>query len=186
MSPRCPTPETLARPACDHWTPPGTAGYGRPMHDDTTTDPAVPLAMDLFNQTWDLLDRSDRSPDDDLAMLGRALGSWTLWRRVDDPRRHAISDWQVSRVFAELGDAGWAQRYAAAGLTRCRDHGLGPFLEAYALESEARAAHVAEDTLRRDAAVAASREIAARIEDPDERQLVLDDLDDLRSRRPPG
>lgn len=147
------------------------------------TDAAVAFAKTLFNRAWDRLERTDRSPEDDRAMLADALGSWALWREVNDPRRHAVSDWQVSRVFAVLGDPVWAGRYAAAGLERCETHRLGPFLEGYAWEAEARAAHLAGDPARRDAAIAAARAAADRVEDPDERQLIIDDLAELEDRR---
>ena len=140
---------------------------------------SITLAKQLFNEAWELLDRTDRSPADDRLMLANALGSAALWRRVDDPKRHAISDWQVSRVFAVLGDAGWAARFAASGLDLCRRHELGPFLEGYAWESEARAARVAGDPARQDEAVAAARRAAARVTDPAERELLEDDLSEL-------
>jgi hypothetical protein len=144
-----------------------------------TDPPSTALAKQLFNETWDLLDRSDRSPAEDLLMLADALGSAALWRRVDDPRRHAISDWQISRVFAVLGDADWATRFARSGLDLCRTHDLGAFLEGYAWESEARAAHLAGDTVRRDEAIAAAHAAAARIADATERGLLESDLAEL-------
>lgn len=147
--------------------------------DPSSAEARAAIARELFNQAWDLLERTDRSPEDDLAMLGRALGSWALWRRVGEPRNHAVGDWQVSRVFAVLGDPAWAMRYAESGLEICRSRGLGPYLEACAWESVARAAGLAGDTGRRDQAVAAAREAADRVEDPDDRLLVLDDLETI-------
>jgi len=149
------------------------------MSDDTVAH--ISLAKELFNLTWDLLDRTDRSPEDDLKMLGSALASWELWRRAGEPRNHAISDWQVSRVFALLGDAVWAARYAEQGLDLCRTHDLGPFLVAYAWESVARAASLAGDAERCAGAMSASRTAADLIDDGDDRQLILDDLAELTS-----
>lgn len=146
---------------------------------EETTEQLTKLAKELFNQTWDLLDRTDRTPADDLTMVGYALASWALWRRVGAPKNHAISDWQVARVFALLGDAGWSARYAAAGLATCRDRDLGPFLLGYAWESVARAASLAGDAEQVSEAIAASRAAADLVDDPDDRQLILDDLDEL-------
>jgi len=139
----------------------------------------IQLAKELFNRTWDLLDRTDRSPDDDLRMLGSALASWELWRRVGDRRNHAVSDWQVSRVFAMLGEPEWSARFAEQGLGLCRDHDLGPFLLAYAWESVARAARLADDAQRTAEAIEASRAAADLVDDGDDRQLILDDLAEL-------
>ena len=149
------------------------------MSDDAAIH--IPLAKELFNLTWDFLDRTDRTPADDLKMLGAALASWELWRRAGDSRNHAISDWQVSRVFSTLGDGAWALRYAEQGLELCRTHDLGPFLTAYAWESVARAAGLAGDSERCAEALAASRATADLIDDGDDRQLILDDLAEMAS-----
>ena len=146
---------------------------------DDTPDLYARMAKELFNQTWDLLDRTNRTPEEDLRMLGSALGSWAMWRRAGEPKNHAISDWQVSRVFAVLEEPGWAHRYAVAGLDLCREHNLGPFLQGYAWESVARAAHLSGDHESAAEAVAAARVAADLVEDPDDRQLMIDDLEDL-------
>jgi len=43
------------------------------------------FAIDLFNRSWDLLEQTDRSPDDDAEMLAAAFGS-----SPEDPQAHGI------------------------------------------------------------------------------------------------
>jgi hypothetical protein len=136
------------------------------------------LAKELFNRTWDLLDR-DRTPEGDAELLGTALASWYHWRRAGDAENHAISDWQVARVLAVLGDGRRSASYAETSLALCRDHDLGPFLTGYAYEGLARAAWVAGDLQERDRMVIAAREAASEIPDGDDRQMLLDDLDEI-------
>ena len=52
--------------------------------DPTYTDRAWQrkAAADLFNQTWELIDKPDRTPDDDLEMIHLAHASRALWKKV--------------------------------------------------------------------------------------------------------
>lgn len=134
------------------------------------------LAVDLFNATWDYLDNTDRSPADDLEMLGAALGSWFHWRRAGTPRNFAISDWQVSRVFAVLGDGAMARRFGQSNLDLCDEHDLDPFVRAYAYEALARAAAISGVGDDRNRYAALAEQTAADIEKSGDRQAVLDDL----------
>ncbi len=137
------------------------------------------LATDLFNATWDYLDRAERSSDDDAAMLGAALASWHHWRQVGEPKNFAISDWQVARVLAVLGEPALARRYGEMSLHWASEHDLPPFYIAYAHEAIARAAHAAVDAADRDAHLALGRAAAAQVHGEDDRATVLADLDSL-------
>ncbi len=136
-------------------------------------------AAALFNAAWDLLDDAGRGATGDREMLAAALGSWYHWRQVGTPRNWAISDWQVSRVFAVLGDANWARRFAQANLDLCDEHDLDPFVRGYAYEALARAAAVAGDDAARAGYTAQAVETAAAIDKPDDRQALLADLEML-------
>ena len=54
------------------------------------------FAVDLFNRTWDLIEKRHRSEDDDLDILTSALASLHHWRQVGEPKNLSVSDWQVS------------------------------------------------------------------------------------------
>lgn len=137
------------------------------------------MAAKLFNDTWTELDKDERQPGDNRFLLAAALGSWYHWRKVGTPREFAISDWQVARVFAVLGDAARAGEYAESSLRWCAEHRLGAFLTGYAHEGLARAAIAAGDLslARRHLATATAQ--AGKIEDPAERALLDADLLEL-------
>ncbi len=137
------------------------------------------LGVDLFNETWGYLDRDDRTPDDDAAMLGTALASWHHWRQVGEPKNFSISDWQASRVLAVLGEGSLARRYGEMSLRWATEHDLSPFYTAYAHEAIARAAALQGDDAARDEHVAMGRETAAQVESDDDREVVLADLDEV-------
>jgi hypothetical protein len=53
------------------------------------------LAGTLFNETWDLIDKTDRTESDDALMLHKAHASCYHWIQVGTPKNHAQGEWQV-------------------------------------------------------------------------------------------
>lgn len=85
------------------------------------------FSVECFNSTWELIDKKERTPDEDLMMLARAIASLWHWTQRPDctPRNLSIGYWQVSRVCALIGDGTLARHYAEACLRFSRDE--GPF-----------------------------------------------------------
>ena len=88
-------------------------------------------AVALFNEAWTYIDREDRTTEDDRSMLAAALGSLVCWRKVGTAKNFSISDWQVSRVYALLGDAPLARHYGESALEYAKNgHPLEPEVRA--------------------------------------------------------
>ena len=132
-----------------------------------------------FNRAWELIETTNRSDEETEEMLQAALASVWHWTQRPDcaPRNLAIGYWQASRVFALAGQPGNALRYAE--LSMRWSEGESPFLVGYAYEAIARAAGMAGLGGRAREALAEARRLAALIEDEDERQLLLDDIEEL-------
>ncbi len=137
------------------------------------------MAGNLFNAAWELLDLESRTPAQEQEMLAAALGSRYHWGRVGTPRHLAIGDWQVSRVFAVLGDGANARRFASSSLAQCTEHGLDAFVTGYAHEALARAAALDGNREQRDRHLAAARDLSGQIADAAERDLLLQDLESV-------
>lgn len=137
------------------------------------------MAGNLFNAAWELLDLESRTPAQEQEMLAAALGSRYHWGRVGMPRHLAIGDWQVSRVFAVIGDSANARRFADSSLAACTEHGLDAFVTGYAHEALARAAALDGDRQQRDRHLAAARDLSEEIADAAERDLLLKDLESV-------
>lgn len=137
------------------------------------------LAVDLFNGVWRLLEREDRSVEDDDRMVHMAHASRHHWGEVGTAVNLSRGEWQCSRVYAVLGRAEPALHHARRGLEICRAHAIGDWDLAFAYEALARAAAVAGDSEQAGAwtgqALAAAEEIAA----PEDRELVLADLESI-------
>lgn len=134
------------------------------------------FAADCFNKAWDLMDKPERTPADDRLMVALTHASLYHWsQRQDCTDGHfAVGYWQVSRVYALLGNAEEAKRFGDICLSFSGK--ADPFLYGYAHEALARAALVAGDgdlsaTHKKEALQAAER-----IQKADDRNLLLNDL----------
>src|SRR3990170_2975744 len=84
-------------------------------------------AVDLFNFAWTLLDKQDRTADEDDTMVHAAHASRFHWGQVGTQVNLARGEWQVSRVYAVLGRAEPALWHARRCLEHCRGAGGGDF-----------------------------------------------------------
>jgi len=74
------------------------------------------LGRELFNATWDLIDKVDRSAADDDAMLLSAAASRWHWELVGTAEQLATGDWQLAHVACLVGDGELARRFAQRNL----------------------------------------------------------------------
>jgi hypothetical protein len=135
------------------------------------------LAAGLFNETWTLLERTDRTPADDDRMINAAHASRFHWGNVGEPVNLAIGEWQISRVYSVLGRAEPSLYHANRSLELCRDHGIGDFSLAYAYEALARAHLVAGDRTEAARFTELAREAGETITEEEDRELLTQDLE---------
>jgi hypothetical protein len=138
------------------------------------------FSVDCFNRTWTLIEKPDRSPAEDEQMLLLSLASLWHWTQREDcsDRNLSIGYWQVSRVYAVLGDGDTALQYAESCLRHSQHE--PPFFLAYAHEAIARAASLTGDARRRSRHMREARRLAAQVTDVEERQALEGDLDTIR------
>ncbi|MEO6501056.1 MAG: hypothetical protein ABIQ09_04010 [Jatrophihabitantaceae bacterium] len=137
------------------------------------------IGIELFNRTWELMGKQDRTVEEDDAMLHMAHASAHHWRAEGagaTAANLARSEWQVSRVYTVLGRAEPAANHARRCLEICQANGIGDWDLAYAYEALTRAASVAGDPAT--AASWAERALWATedIAQDEDRQAVLTDL----------
>ena len=142
------------------------------------------LGVDLYNGTWELLEQTERSPEDDDEMLARAHASMYHWGRFEGvrPENMGRGHWLVSRVHAVLGQPDAAAYHARRYVTIARDGAGERWDLAAALEACARAAAVGGDFDVAEGFEAEAREVLATMDDPEDRAVVEKDLDSLPRR----
>lgn len=142
---------------------------------DTETEFHKRMAVDLFNATWTLLDKTDRSPEDDALMSHSAHASRFHWGFVGSAENFAIGEWQVSRVHAVLRQPDTALFHARRALDIATEHQLHPFHLAFGHEAMARALALTQPQAALQH-IAAARQAAAGITDPEDLKLLAADL----------
>src|SRR5947207_6769424 len=75
------------------------------------------LGIDLFNKTWTLIEKAERTREEDDEMVHCAHASAYHWQQVGTQANRARSEWQCSRVYTVLGLGEPALRHAR----RCLD-----------------------------------------------------------------
>lgn len=134
------------------------------------------LAVELYNQTWVLIDQAGRTAADDRRMLASAMGSRALWQEIGGPEQHAVGDWQVAHVASLLGHADLALDFAAAAHETAFSADVPDWLRASVCEGLARAHASAGHAEERDDWIIRAQEELERVVDPDDRRLIEDQL----------
>ena len=162
-----------------------------PIMTNATNDPAAAttveldratqrqLGVDLYNSTWALMEKPDRTAAETDEMIHRAHASRWHWARVGEPVNLARGEWLCARVYATLGRGEPALWHAR----RCVEINEALDTEAHeswdlpaAYEAMARASFAAGDSasgaLWKAKAVAALEDIT----DTDDREPIAQDL----------
>lgn len=105
------------------------------------------FAVDFNNQTWELLEKKERTRIEDVLMLDFAHASLAHWRAVGGPVRHQRGEWLISRVHAVLGEGEAALKHAHLCFQLLEDNkgDMNDFDSAFAYEAIARAYAVSGD-----------------------------------------
>jgi hypothetical protein len=134
------------------------------------------LAKHLFNYVWTLLDKENRTRDEDDEMIHAAHASRHHWAAVGEPVNLARGEWQCSRVYSTLRRAEPALWHGRRCLDICEEHGIGDFDLAYALEAIGRAYGVAGELPEAETYARLAAEAGERIADPEDRERFDRDL----------
>jgi len=147
------------------------------MNEDTVLHKK--LGIELFNYTWELLDKPQRTREEDDTMIHAAHASRFHWGKAGTAANLARGEWQISRVYAVLGRSEAARFHGQRCLDICQENGIADFDLAFAYEALARASAVAEDAVNKTKYLALAQEAALHIADPEDRKLVVHDLETI-------
>ncbi len=135
------------------------------------------FAVDLFNKTWDLLVKTDRTEIEDNRMLWQAYASLYHWSVIGKPINIQRGEWMVSHVNAVLYHPEAAVYHAERCWHFTEELALVDFDKAYSLEALARAYACAGDTEKAKEYYAKAREAGAKIEGQEDYKLFMSDLE---------
>ncbi len=149
-----------------------------------TTDEHMRIGIALFNATWTLMEKENRTRDEDDNMLHMAHASRYHWGASGADAAHlARGEWQCSRVYAILGRSEPSLHHARRVLDLCEENGIGGFDLAFGYEALARGHAVAGDAEQARACTERALAAAGDIAEDDDRELLLSDLESIPGQR---
>ena len=103
------------------------------------------FAIKFNGMTWDLLDKIDRTEEEDERMIYSAVASCRHWLEAGTAVHHQRGEWLISRVYSVLGLGNEAVRHATRCLELTKSHAeaMADFDWAHAYEALARAHAIA-------------------------------------------
>ena len=134
-------------------------------------------AKKCFNEAWDYLDKKGRDAREESQMLHLAHASRYHWSLIGTPTNQAVSDWQISRIYATLNQPGLALHFAKSCLETCKKNDLSDTMHT-AYEGMARALAIGRDNKSAREYVTKAREQLARLTglDEEDRKIYSDQI----------
>lgn len=137
------------------------------------------LAVDLFNHTWDLLEKEERTVEEDQRMIHGAHASRFHWGEVGKPRNLAVGEWQIARVYSTLRRPEPALHHARWAVEIIEENGITGFYRASAYEGLARAYSVAGEKEESEVYIERAKAEGKLITDEEEREVLFRQLAEI-------
>ena len=134
------------------------------------------IAVNCFNAVWDLLDKKDRTAEDNLNMIHTAHASRYHWGLIGTQLEFQRGEWQISRVYSTLKLGESALEHAEACFNTCKEYNIADFDMAFACEAMARANAVLGNIGKKDVFVEMAKKAAKEIEEEGNREYFLSEL----------
>jgi hypothetical protein len=134
------------------------------------------FAVDLFNLVWSLMDKKDRTKEEDENMIHAAHASRFHWGEIGTPLEFERGEWQVSRVYSVLKRPQQALYHAKRCLEICQSNNIRDFDIAFAYEAMARAHAIAEQRAECEKYVRLAKEAGEQIKKKGDRDYFSSEL----------
>ncbi len=134
------------------------------------------FAVNLFNLTWSLLDKKNRTREEDDKMIHAAHASRFHWGEIGTPLEFERGEWQISRVYSVLKRNEPALYHAKRCLELCKENNIGDFDIAFAYEAMARAQALAGNEKECKKYIQLAKEAAGQIKKKEDKTYFLNEL----------
>lgn len=135
------------------------------------------FSAELNNRVWELLDKADRTDEENNKMIWAAYGSMYHWSVIGLPINIQRGEWLISHVWAVLGHSESALYHAERCWKLTEELNLDGFDRGYALEALARANACAGNIDEAKRYFAEAKAYASNITNPEDSTLFHSDLD---------
>jgi len=137
------------------------------------------LAVNLFNSTWNLIDKSDRTKEEDDEMIHSAHASRYHWGKVGTHIHFERGEWQISRVYSVLKMSQPAIYHGQRCLDICLDHKIADFDIAFAYESLARAYALIDEKEKVEEYKKLAKKVGEKIAKKEDKEYFFSELDNI-------
>jgi len=134
------------------------------------------IAINLFNSTWGLMEKKDRTKEVDDEMINSAHASRFHWGKVGAPVNFLRGEWLISRVYSILKRAEPSIYHAQRCLDICLEHKIGDYDLAWAYEALARAYSVKGDKIKTEEYMKIAKEASEKIAKKEDKDLLFKEL----------
>lgn len=137
------------------------------------------FAVKFNGMTWDLLDKTDRTREEDEQMLYSAVASCRHWLEAGTAVHHQRGEWMISRVYSVLGIGDEAVRHGSRCLELTEEHAeeMADFDWAYAYEALARAHAIAGNGDKAQSYIELAERAGDSIADEESKGIFVADFD---------
>lgn len=134
------------------------------------------FAVSLFNLTWTLLDKEERTEEENDKMAHAAHASRFHWGEIGTPLEFERGEWQISRVYSVLKRSEPALHHAKRCLELCKTNKIGDFDVAFAYEAMARAHAIAGNKSECERYIKLAKEAGEQIKKKEDRDYFFGEL----------
>lgn len=136
------------------------------------------FAVNFHTKTWEMLEKSDRTDDDNARMINYAHASLALWYAAGTAARHQRGEWLLSRVYAVLGEGKLAVYHAhrCMQLLEGNELEMADFDFAFAYEAVARALAMSGDIVEAQKFFEKAKKAGEKIKEQDDRETFFAEL----------
>jgi len=138
------------------------------------------FSAQCFNNAWGLIEKKDRTAEDNEQMIQLGQASLWHWSQREDKtdRNMSIGCWQASRIYALVGEVDNSRKYGQLCLEYSKND--EPFYLGFANEALARAEMVAGNRAIMNEYLQEAQKPAQAVSNSDEKQILLDDLETIK------
>lgn len=136
------------------------------------------LGVKLFNHVWDLMDKEERTPEEDAEMIRDVQAMRFHWHEVGSSRNKAVSEWQTARVYSLVGmpESSLYHAKRCLALTKAGGEGFEDFHLPSAYEGLARAHATARNYREARRYLDLATKLLVKISNPEDRKTISEQV----------
>ena len=135
------------------------------------------FAVEYYNTIWPLLEKEERTEEEDLTMIHMAHASYQHWSKVGTAVNFARGEWMLSRVYSVLNISEQAMIHARRSVQICEKNKIGDFDLVFAYEALARAAACTGDESLFSESFQKAVEATELVKDENDKQYCQNELE---------